>query len=262
MPPGAGGACARAMSASAESASANSSTRATCSASRCLRHDLMAAARAVGHDQVARPALRTAGSSESSAICHRHVDRLRAIAEGARHAAAARLDRPDLEARDRAQRRLDGAHRGKGLLVAMAVQMSDARRPGPCQTAGLIAPGIEIDGEQLLEQQGCALLNSPRLPGRGAGSHANSSRKVSRQEGSSPTIRAPLPDMNGEQRCRACGLPPRGPRRRVPTGGRDRCGRSRGGGRPSVGEDPMQTVTGGDQAHALPLPGSPARRRG
>ena len=86
------------------------------------------------------------------------------------------------------QHRLDRAHRAERLLVAMAVQMRDP--PALVGERQRDAPGREVGREHLLEQERRAAASGSTSA---FGSSAeNSSRKVSRQEGSSPTTRAPL----------------------------------------------------------------------
>src|SRR6478609_5653906 len=87
--------------------------------------NLVATAGAVGDDEIVRTGLAYRREQRQFAHGERDVDGRGAIAEGAGHAAAARLDRPDLEPGHRPQGLLDRAHRVEGLLVAMAVQMRD-----------------------------------------------------------------------------------------------------------------------------------------
>ena len=84
--------------------------------------DLMAARGAVGQHQ--RIGLGLAHRRQQRELRHleRHIDRVGAIAEGAGHAAAARLHGLDRELRDEPEHRFRRAHGPERFLVAMAVQ--------------------------------------------------------------------------------------------------------------------------------------------
>ena len=105
-------------------ASARSSTRATCSASRWAPsaiwwRQLVPSATI----SVSASASRTARQQRQLGHLHRDVVVLGLVAEAAGHAAAARLDRLDLRARARASAPSRTArHRAERLLVAVAVQ--------------------------------------------------------------------------------------------------------------------------------------------
>ena len=88
-----------------------------------LKERLVAASRSVGDHEVVGACFAQGREQEQLGHGQRHVDGLGAVAEGPRHAAAARLDYPDIEARHRAQHRLHGPHGGKSLLMAVTVQV-------------------------------------------------------------------------------------------------------------------------------------------
>jgi hypothetical protein len=124
--------------------------------------DLMAATRTVGDHEIVGSGLAQGREQRQLGHGQGHVDGLGAVAEGAGHAAAARLDRADIETGHRTQDRLHRTHGGEGFLVAMAVEMGD-----PAALVGerqVDASGLEVGGEQLLEQE----ARAPELGGLGA----------------------------------------------------------------------------------------------
>src|SRR5215203_2660516 len=81
--------------------------------------DLVAAACAVGDDEVVGGGLAERWEERQLGHGEGDVDGLRVVAEGAGHAAAARLDHRDVEAWDGPQHGLDRGHAAEGLLVAV-----------------------------------------------------------------------------------------------------------------------------------------------
>ena len=152
---------------------------------------------------------------------HRHVVVRGLVAEAAGHAAAARFDHLDREARARAPARACvGRHRIERLLMAVPVQQRALLR----QRAQARAPAVpracsrarnSSISSALSAQARCA--SSPRPITR------NSSRIESRHDGSSPTIAAPRATCGRE---RGDDAPRFAPSPRRPGPRRDTCGRS------------------------------------
>ena len=80
----------------------------------------------------------------------RHVDGVGAVAEGAGHAAAARLHGLDRELRHQREHRLDRAHGAEGFLVAVAVQQ---RALGHRLERQVEPAGFRLPRQEFLEQQ-------------------------------------------------------------------------------------------------------------
>ena len=117
----------------------------------------------------------------------RHVVMLGLVAERAGHAAAGRVEGLDLELRDQPQRLGRRADRAERLLVAMAVQQRGAARHR--RERQLEAAGLALGWRRIPRRAGRASASAVvSAPGNIAG---NSSRKVNRQAGSSPTIGVP-----------------------------------------------------------------------
>src|SRR5258706_1551153 len=80
---------------------------------------------------------------------HRGLIGVGAIAEGARHAATARLDGFDIQIGNQPQHLLDRFERTEGFLLAVAVHQSLA---GDGAERQLQAPGLSLANQELLEQ--------------------------------------------------------------------------------------------------------------
>ena len=91
--------------------------------------DLMSATCSVGNDQVGGAGLSECRKQGYLGHGQRDVMVLGLIAECTGHAAAARLDGPQLESWHVAKHRLYRAHAFKRLLVAMTVQVGHLRAP-------------------------------------------------------------------------------------------------------------------------------------
>ncbi len=81
-----------------------------------------------------------------------HVGGFRLVAEGAGHAAAARLDRVHRQVRDEPNDPLHRRQRAEALLVAVAVQHRLAFGQG--MKVEMEAPGLRLTRQELFEQQG------------------------------------------------------------------------------------------------------------
>ena len=144
--------------------------------------------------RVSAAAPRTVGRRGELAHRHRRLEVLLVVPEGARHAAAARLDRLDLDARDALKHLERGAGAPERLLVTVAVDEESraVRRGGPAVSfagEGQRAPGVPLLDEELLEHAG--LIGDGGGLRTGQGAAGISSRRVYRHDGSRPTIRVP-----------------------------------------------------------------------
>ncbi len=112
--------------------------------------DLVPAGGAVRHDERIGVGLAHRGQQRKFAHRKRHIDRVGAVAERARHPAAARVDGLDLEIRDELQDALDRAHHAERLLVTVTV---DERALGQRLERQVEPAGRRLAHQKLLEHQ-------------------------------------------------------------------------------------------------------------
>ena len=166
--------------------------------------NLMPARGAVGDDDGVVGRLAYGGQQRQLAHGARHLDRIGVVAEGAGHAAAARLDFLDLKAGNEFQRRLDRRHRIEGFLMAMAVQEGALldRREMESELSGRGFACQKFFEQQRVARQRCravSLLSSAGI----------SSRKLNRQLGSRPITGTPRSTIRRERVERALRFAPR-----------------------------------------------------
>jgi hypothetical protein len=149
--------------------------------------DLMPAARTIGHDQGIGLISHGRQQTEFSHL-HRHLYVAGFIAEGSRHATATAFDQLGRRARNQSDDIQDRTHGVKGFLMAVAVQ-KDRLCGGPQARLEIFElAGGRFAGQELFQSSAWRLTvwaASPR-PRVSA-----SSRRVSRHEGSSPTMAMP-----------------------------------------------------------------------
>ena len=219
--------------------------------------DLVAAAGAVGDDQVVarRPCARPAAATARPSRARRRWSRRRSRT---RPAMPQQLDSIGLTSQPRhgAQHRLDRAHRAEGLLVAVAVQMRDAARPGPGRQDDVV-PGARSAASSFLEQE--RRLRRPAATSSSGSIAMNLVAEGQEAGGLEPDDARALRDVGRQRVERAPRLrcAPRRPGR--PTG---RCARSRAAGRRPAASTRCSAVARRRAAPARRPRGSPARSSG
>ena len=162
--------------------------------------DLVAAGGAVGDDQRVRVGLADGGQQRKLAHRQRDVDGVGAIAERARHAAAAQLHGLDFSSGTSLQDALDRADHAERLLVAMAVHQRALRERLERQVE---PAGRRLAHQKFLEHQRVhrELRRASDLIIAGS-----SSRKPRMQLGSSPTTGTPRATNGATRRDHPLGL--------------------------------------------------------